>query len=53
MRSRLWLIVFLLVWTGQWVIGVPELLPVPAVLQRAVWLQIEDLAALVVYQMPW
>ena len=57
MRSRLWLIILLLVWIGQWVIGTLDLLPVQEAPCRTVWFLVEDLAALVAYQarrgMPW
>jgi len=57
MRSRLWLIILLLVWIGQWVTGALDLLPAQEAPCRAVWFLVEDLAALVVYQarrgMPW
>ena len=50
MRNRLWLIISLLVWMGQWHTGVPGLLPAQEMSCRAVWFLVEDLAALVVYQ---
>jgi len=57
MRSRLWLIILLLVWIGQWVTGTLDLLPVQEAPCRTVWFLVEDLAALVAYQarrgMPW
>ena len=57
MRNRLWAIILLIAWMGQWVIGVPEMLPEPEMSVWAVWSSAEDLAALVVYQarrgMPW
>jgi SRSO17 transposase len=57
MRSRLWLIILLLAWIGQWVTGALDLLPGQEAPCRAVWFLVEDLAALVVYQarrgMPW
>ena len=57
MRSRLWLIILLLVWIGQWITGALDLLPAQEAPCREVWFLVEDLAALVVYQarrgMPW
>jgi len=50
MRNRLWLIIPLLVWMGQWNTGIPDLPPVQETSCRAVWFLVEDLAALVVYQ---
>jgi SRSO17 transposase len=50
MRNRLWVIILLIAWVGQWVIGVPEMLPQPEMSGWAVWSSAEDLAALVVYQ---
>jgi len=57
MRNRLWAIILLIAWMGQWVVAVPEMLPEPEMSGWAVWSSAEDLAALVVYQarrgMPW
>jgi len=57
MRNRLWAIILLIVWMGQWAIGDPEMLQKPEMSGWAVWHQAEDLAALIVYQvhrrMPW
>ena len=50
MRNRLWLIILVLVWIGQWSTDIPDLLPVQGTSCRAVWFLVEDLAALVVYQ---
>ena len=56
MRNRLLGIILLITWIGQWVICVPEILPVPRVWET-VWSSTEDLTALVVYQsrcrIPW
>ena len=57
MRNRLWAIILLIAWMGQWVVGIPEMSPGPEMSGWAVWSSAEDLAALVVYQarrgMPW
>jgi hypothetical protein len=50
MRDRLWLIILLLVWGGQWITGVSNLPPVQETPCWAVWLLVDDPAALVVYQ---
>lgn|GEM_PF-242189 len=47
MRTRLWLIILLLVWVGEWT---PSLEPVQNAPCRAMWFLTEDLAALVTYQ---
>ena len=57
MRNRLWTIILLITWMGQWAIGGPEVLQEPEMSEWAVWPSAEDLAALIVYQarrrMPW
>ena len=57
MRNRLWVIILLIAWMGQWAIGGPEVLQEPEMSGWAVWPPVEDLAALIVYQarrrMPW
>lgn len=50
MRNRLGLIILLLVWIGQCVVGAPDLPPVQAVPRRVIWLLVEDLVGLGVYQ---
>ena len=57
MRNRLWTIILLIAWVVQWEIGSFEVLQEPDMLGWAVWLPVEDLATLIVYQarcrMPW
>lgn len=50
MRNRLWIIILLMVWIGQGVFGLAEILPEPRVSGQAVWFSTEDLEARVVYQ---
>lgn len=50
MRNRLWIIILLMVWIGQWAFDVPEKWPQPRVSRRAVWSSAENLAELVNYQ---
>ena len=50
MRSRLWFIILVLVWIGQWDTGALDLLPAQGPSCQAVWFLVEDLAAVVVYQ---
>lgn len=50
MRNRLWIIILLMAWIGQWVLGLPQTLPEPGMSSWAVWLLAENLAALVEYQ---
>ncbi|HDQ72835.1 MAG TPA: IS701 family transposase [Chloroflexi bacterium] len=50
MRSRFWLIILLLVWIGQGIIGAHNLLPVQGASCQEVWFLVENLSALVVYQ---
>lgn len=58
MRNRCWIIILLVVWIGQAVAGVPEGAPGLGVSSWwAVWLPMENLADMVLYQvshlMPW
>ena len=57
MRNRLWTIILLIAWMGQWAIAGPEVLQRPERSGWAVWPPTEDLAALIVYQarrrIPW
>ena len=50
MRNRLRVMILLIAWMGQWVVGIPEMSPGPDMSGWAVWSSAEDLAALVVYQ---
>jgi SRSO17 transposase len=50
MRSRLWVIILLLAWIGQWAIGTADLVLVQKASCWAVWRLVEDLGALVAYQ---
>ena len=50
MRNRLWAIILLMAWMGQWAIGGPEMLRKPEMSGWAVWPATEDVAALIVYQ---
>jgi len=50
MRNRLWAIILLIVWLGQWAIGGSEILHGPEMSGWAVWSSVEDLAALIVCQ---
>lgn len=50
MCNRLWVIILLLAWIGQWAIGTPDLVPVQKAPCWVVWRLVEDLGALVAYQ---
>ncbi|MFQ5343592.1 MAG: IS701 family transposase [Anaerolineae bacterium] len=50
MRNRLWIIIVLMVWIGQWAISIAGPLPTQSLPEREAWLLVENLAHLVVLQ---
>ncbi|MBM4463733.1 MAG: IS701 family transposase [Chloroflexi bacterium] len=50
MRNRLWIIILLIVWIGQWAVSIAGPLPTPGTPCWEGWLSVEPLADLVIYQ---